>query len=66
MRSPLTFHSYLKPATSSQVPKLYNKVQNLGLFHIDLDVVVNFSSHPPKKSRMNVLLKLFSMIRIHK
>ncbi len=38
MHSPLTFHSYLKPATSPQVPKMYNEVQNLGLFSIDLDV----------------------------
>ncbi len=38
MYSPLTFHSYLKPATLPQVPKKYNEVQNLGPFSIDLDV----------------------------
>ncbi len=38
MPSPLTFiHSYLKPI-SLQVLKMYNEVQNLGLFSIDLDV----------------------------
>ncbi len=38
MDSPLTFCSYLKPATSPQIPKMYNEVQNLGHFSIDLDV----------------------------
>ncbi len=38
MHSPFTFLSYLKPATLPQVPKMYNEVQNLELFSIDLDV----------------------------
>ncbi len=40
MHSPLTFHSYLKPATLLQVCEMYNEVQNLGLFYIDLDVTL--------------------------
>ncbi len=49
MHSPLTFHSYLKPATSPQVPKLYNEVQNLGLFSIDLVVTQLIFLHMPLK-----------------
>ncbi len=30
--SPLTFHSYTKPATSTQVIKMYNEVQSLPSF----------------------------------
>ncbi len=39
MHSLLTFHSYLKPTTLLQVPKMYNEVQNLGIFSIGLDVI---------------------------
>ncbi len=49
MHSPLTFHSYLKPATSPKVPKMYNKVQNLDLFSIDLDVTQLIFHHIPLK-----------------
>ncbi len=38
MLSPLTFHSYLKPVTSYQVPKMYKEVQNIGLSSIDPNV----------------------------
>ncbi len=38
MHFPLTLNSYLKPATSHQVPEMKKEVQNLGLFSIDLDV----------------------------
>ncbi len=37
MHPPLNFHSYLKPATSPQISKMYNEVQIRGLFPIDLD-----------------------------
>ncbi len=40
MHSPLTFHSYLKPATSPQVLKKYNEVQNFVFFSIDLNVTL--------------------------
>ncbi len=67
MHYPLTFHSCLKPATSPQVTKMYNDVQNFSLFSIDLEChTVNFSSHPPKKIRINVLFKMFPMIGIDK
>ncbi len=45
MHSPLTFHSYFKPATILQVPKMYNEVQNLGIFTIDLDVTQLIFDH---------------------
>ncbi len=47
--TPLTFHSYLKPATSPQVPKMYKEVQNLGLFSTDLDVTQLIFHHTPLK-----------------
>ncbi len=46
---------------------MYNGVQNLGFFSIHLDVTrLIFLSHASKKSRINVLYKMFSMIRIDK
>ncbi len=67
MLSPFTFHSYLKPATSPQVPKMYKEIQNLSLFsHWSECHTVNFSAHPPKKSLINVLFKMLSMITVDK
>ncbi len=42
MHPPFTFHSYLKPVTLPQIPKMYSEVQNLGLFSIEVDVTVFF------------------------
>ncbi len=66
MTSPLTFHSYLKPATSTQVPKLYNEVQNLGLFSIDLDITLLIFHHILLKRMYNVIKIFFSVIKIDK
>ncbi len=49
MHSPSTFQSCLKPATSPQVPKMYNKVQNVGLFPIDLNVTQLIFYHITQK-----------------
>ncbi len=49
MHSPLTFRSYLKPATSLQVLKMYNEVQNVGLFSIDQYVTQLIFHHVPLK-----------------
>ncbi len=45
--SPLTFHSYLKPAASPQVPKMYKELENLLNFSIDLDVTLLIFRHIP-------------------
>ncbi len=39
----------MKPATSPQVPKMHNEVQNLGLFFIDLNVTWLIFHHIPIK-----------------
>ncbi len=49
MHSPLTFHSYLKAATSPQVSKMYSEVQNFVLFSIDPDVTQLIFHHIPLK-----------------
>ncbi len=61
MHSPLTFHSYLKPATSSYVPKMYNEVPNPDLFPIDLDVIWLIFHHVSlKRAAQMYLLIAFS------
>ncbi len=67
MHSSLTFHSYMKPVTSSQIHKIYNEVHNFSFFfHQSGCQPVHFSPCPPKKSRINVLIKLISIIRVDK
>ncbi len=66
MHTPLTFHSYLKPATLPPVPKMYNEVQNLGLFSFDLDVTQLIFHHIHLKRTYNVIFKIFSVIKIYK
>ncbi len=67
MHSSSTFRSYIKPATSHKVPRMYNEVQNLGLFSIDLDVTqLIFYCMPRKKSRINIYFLKFSIIKIDK
>ncbi len=66
MHLSLTFQSYLKPATSPQVLKLYNEVQNLDVFSIDLDVTQLTFHHIPLKRTHNIIFKIFSAIKIDK
>ncbi len=66
MHSPLTFHSYLKPATSPQVSKMNNKVRNFGFFPIDMDITWFIFHHNPLKNPVNVIKKIFSVIKIYK
>ncbi len=52
MHSSLIFHSYMKPATSPQVPKMCNEVQVLRYFSISLNVTwFNFHRVLTKNSR---------------
>ncbi len=55
MPSPLSLRSYLKPATSTQVPKMYNEVQNLGLFSIDFDIIRLIFHHIPLRPTIHLL-----------
>ncbi len=64
MHFPLTFHSYLKPATSPQVPKMYNEIQNLGLFPL---IWISHSWYfitSPWKEPYNIIFEVFSVIKI--
>ncbi len=63
MHSPLAFHSCLKPATLPQVPEMYEEVQNLDLFSIDLHVTRSIFHHILLKRAM--IFKIFLMIRIY-
>ncbi len=59
MHSPLTFHSYLEPVTSPRVPKMYNEVQNLGLFSINLDITQLIFHRIPLQEPYNVIFTIF-------
>ncbi len=69
MHSSLTFHSYWKPVTSLQVPKMYNQAHNPALFSIDLDVTQLIFHHFPLNRAVelyNAIFKIFSVIKIDK
>ncbi len=49
MHSPLTLHSYMRPTTPPQVPKIYNEAQKLRYFSIGLDVTRFIFHRVPQK-----------------
>ncbi len=61
MKSPLTFHSYMKPATSPQVPKMRNDIQNFCYFFISLNVT-RFIFHriPLKRAIVELLRRIWN------